>query len=73
MKNEKIKDLIPYLNIGSEIAANLIVFTLIGYWLDDLWKMKPVLLLTGAIIGIMLSIYSIYKLIKKLDQKNSKK
>jgi len=59
----------PYLNIGYTWAASVIIFTLIGWYLDKHWNTKPWLTLTGAIIGIVVGFYNFFKTISEEEKR----
>ena len=50
---ETYRKMAPYLNLGYVWAASVILFTLLGYYLDRHWATKPWLTLTGALLGIV--------------------
>ena len=53
--------LAPYLNIGYVWAASVIIFTLLGIYLDKHWSTKPWFTLLGAILGIVAGFYNFIK------------
>ena len=57
--------------IGFYIAACIVGGTLLGWWLGD---KKPVFMITGLIIGLIIAVYGVYRMIKPLmNQKNDDK
>jgi F0F1-type ATP synthase assembly protein I len=61
------------LGIGFYIAACIAGGILTGWWLGD---KKPLWIITGLVIGLVLAFYGVYKMIKPLmnnkDDKNDK-
>jgi ATP synthase protein I len=57
--------------IGFYIAACIVGGTLIGWWLGN---KKPLFMIIGLIIGLVIAVYGVYRMIKPLmNQKNDDK
>jgi len=57
--------------IGFYIAACIVGGIILGWWLGD---KKPVFMITGLIIGLVIAVYGVYRMIKPLmNQKNDDK
>jgi ATP synthase protein I len=57
--------------IGFYIAACIVGGILLGWWLGD---KKPVFMMIGLIIGLVIAVYGVYRMIKPLmNQKNDDK
>lgn len=54
---------------GAELGLTVAVLTLIGYWLDTKWNSSPWMLLTGALIGTLGSMYKLWRLNAKMTAK----
>ncbi len=65
--------------IGWSVAVPLIVFILIGVFLDKQFGTKPALTLGGLVLGMIVSFYSLYQFLKpflrtsQTNKKNNKK
>ena len=49
--NESLRDVAPYLTLGIQLAAAIIFFFLIGWWLDSKYDTSPALKIVGLLIG----------------------
>jgi ATP synthase protein I len=56
-----VRGLGPYLGLGIQLAATVIVMVLIGYWLDEKFKTSPYLIIVCSIIGIFGALYNFIK------------
>jgi F0F1-type ATP synthase assembly protein I len=45
------RDVAPYLTLGFQLAAAVIVFFLVGWWLDSRYGTSPTFQLVGLAIG----------------------
>ena len=50
--------------VGWSVAVPLVVFILIGVFLDKQFETKPTFILGGLVLGMVVSFYSLYKLLK---------
>lgn len=66
---EVYRKMAPYLNLGYVWAASVILFTLVGYYLDRHWATKPWLTLTGALLGIVVGFYNFIKTVLQGEKK----
>ncbi len=61
--------LLKYLSLitqlGLSMISSIVIFLLIGRWLDSLLETENVFLITGIILGILSGILSNYMLLKK--------
>jgi F0F1-type ATP synthase assembly protein I len=48
---ETIRELAPYMTLGIQLAAAVVVFFLIGWWLDTRYGTSPTFRLIGLLIG----------------------
>lgn len=48
---QTLQDLAPYLTLGIQLAAAVVVFFLIGWWLDTRYGTSPTFRLIGLLIG----------------------
>jgi len=55
--------------VGWTVAVPLIVFILIGVFLDKQFGTKPAFIFAGLGLGILVSFYSLYKLLKPFMSK----
>jgi len=55
-KKEKIRgsyrELGPYLTLGFQLAAAVVIFFLLGNWIDNRFGIEPIGKITGTLIGM---------------------
>ncbi len=61
----------PYLGLGLQLAATIVVFLLIGKWLDGLLGTSPILMVVGAFIGAVAGMYAFLKTVISLSKKEA--
>ena len=54
---------------GAELGLTVAILTLLGWWLDNQWNSSPWMLLTGALIGTLGSMYKLWRLNAKMTAK----
>jgi F0F1-type ATP synthase assembly protein I len=59
------KSLEKYLNIGYYLIIPIIIFLIIGNWLDKIFKTKPIFILVFLFFGVLSSFYNLYRLVKE--------
>ena len=66
---EGYKKIGPYLGLGTQLAATVILMVLIGYWLDKKFGTSPLWIVLFSILGMFLAIYNFIKSVLKLSKK----
>lgn len=56
-----VRDLAPYLGIGTSLAVTVLLGILGGYGLDVRFGTGPMFLLLGGVIGVGLALYQFFK------------
>jgi ATP synthase protein I len=56
-----VRDLAPFLGIGTSLAATVLVGIGGGYWLDVRFRTQPLFLLLGGVIGLGLALYQFFR------------
>ncbi len=56
-----MRDLAPYLGIGTSLAVTVLLGILGGYELDVRFGTGPIFLLLGGVIGVGLALYQFFK------------
>jgi len=59
----------PYLGLGTQLAASVIVMAFLGNWLDTNFNTKPYMLLVCSVLGSFAGIYNFIKSVTNLNQK----
>ena len=67
--------LINYVNLslGLAIAFGFILFGFIGYYFDQQYSLNGLGVLVGIALGFIYGAYEVWKALKKIDEKFSKK
>ena len=63
------KDVGPYLGLGFQLAASIILMFFLGWWLDKEFKTSPVLTIIFSFLGGFAGIYSVIKAVLELNKK----
>lgn len=66
---ESLKNTAPYLGLGSQLAATIIVLFFIGRWLDDKIDSSPAMTILFSFIGGAAGIYNFIKTVLNLNRK----
>jgi F0F1-type ATP synthase assembly protein I len=61
----------PYINITYVLLASILMMGALGWWLDSLFSTRPILVVIGVLSGLFLGFYNLFKVVKKLDKKDS--
>lgn len=56
-----VRDVAPFLGIGTSLAVTVLAGIGVGYWLDVRWGTQPLFLLLGGVIGLGLALYQFFK------------
>lgn len=60
-KQSTMQQLGPYMGLGIQLAAAMVVFGGIGWWLDERWGTTPWLLVAGVLLGAVGGMISIIR------------
>jgi F0F1-type ATP synthase assembly protein I len=63
------RELGPYLGLGFQLAASIILMFFLGRWLDSKLKIEPVLTITFSFLGGFAGIYNVIKTVLQLNKK----
>jgi ATP synthase protein I len=64
------KDIGPYLGLGFQLAASIILMFFLGWWLDKKFNSSPLLTIIFSFLGGFAGIYSVIKAVLELNKKN---
>ena len=70
--SETLRELLPYTNLGWQLAASILLFFGVGYGADILLGSSPWLTVILAFIGVVYGLYSVIKTANTLQQRNTK-
>lgn len=63
----------PYLGLGTQLAATIILMFFLGRWLDYKFNTEPFLMILFSFSGGFAGIYNFIKTVLQLNKKNDKK
>jgi len=63
------RDISPYLGLGVQLAASILVFLFLGRWVDGKLGTEPLFMLIGAFIGAAGGMLSFIRAVLKQDEK----
>lgn len=64
-----IRDAAPYMGLGIQLAATMVIFVLIGDWIDKKNESEPLFLTIFALAGIGVGMYTLIKTVLELEKK----
>jgi F0F1-type ATP synthase assembly protein I len=70
---ESFREYSPYLTLGFQLAAAVVVFLMIGVWLDDRWNTSPWLKLAGLFVGTVGGFIKFFTTVSRLGKEQGKK
>ena len=59
-----LKEMAPYLGLGTSFAASILLGLGVGYWLDLKLKTAPCFFLVGGVLGLLVGFYGFYSLVR---------
>ncbi len=66
-----LSEVTPYLTIGIQLAATMVVYVGIG-WLIDRWQdTTPIFLIVGSVVGMFAFFAQLIRVSKELSEKNA--
>lgn len=65
------RDFAPYLALGFQLGASVVLFFLIGYWIDNHFGTGPTFKLVGLFLGTVGGLIKFFKTVSELG-KNKK-
>jgi ATP synthase protein I len=66
---EVYRDVGPYLGLGFQLAASIILMFFLGWWLDKQFGSSPLLTIIFSFLGGFAGIYSVIKAVLELNKK----
>lgn len=70
--SKSLKDVGPYLGLGVQLAATVLIMLFIGDWLDKKFNMSPVFTLIFALFGMFAGMYNLIKQVISIGKKSDK-
>lgn len=63
------KEIGPYLGLGTQLAATIILMFFLGRWLDEQFELEPILTILFSFFGGFAGIYNVIKSTINLNNK----
>ncbi|PKL81944.1 MAG: hypothetical protein CVV24_12670 [Ignavibacteriae bacterium HGW-Ignavibacteriae-3] len=67
--SESLRNVGPYLGLGTQLAAAIILMFFLGRWLDEQFDTTPLMILICSFIGGFAGIYNFIKTVLELNEK----
>lgn len=64
-----LREYSPFLTLGFQLAAAVVVFFLVGRWLDTRWGTSPWLMLGGLVLGSVGGFIKFFSTIARFERK----
>lgn len=72
-KSGSINEIGPYLGLGFQLAASVVLMFFLGKWLDGKFGIFPILTITFSFLGGAAGIYNVIKAVIELGEKKKKR
>ncbi len=66
------REAMPYLAIGVQMAAMVVIMFLVGKWADDKFSTQPWLMIVGIFFGISAGLYHFLKFVTAESKKSNR-
>lgn len=63
-----LRDVAPYLGMGTGLAVTVLVGLAGGYWLDGQFGTRPIFFLIGGFLGLAAALYHFWKTVTGLKR-----
>ena len=63
------KEIGPYLGLGTQLAATIVLMFFLGKWLDEKFELYPILTIVFSFLGGFAGIYNVIKSTLNLNKK----
>lgn len=71
--NQTFKEVGPYLGIGVQLAATIILMVLLGHWLDQKFEKNYLFTMIFAVLGVASGMYNLLKTLNYLEKRKKNK
>ncbi len=66
---ESYKKIGPYLGLGTQLAATVILMVFLGIWVDRQFSSYPIFIIFFSVLGMFAGIYNFIRSVTKLSDK----
>lgn len=63
------RELAPYMGMGVQLAATIVIMLFIGKWIDDSYETTPLYTIIFAVFGMFAGMYNLIKTVLKSTKK----
>lgn len=70
---ESYREVGPYMGLGVQLAATIVLMFFLGRWLDSKFETEPVLTIILSLFGGFAGVYNFIKTVISLDKKRNDK
>lgn len=70
-KKKEFQKSLSLLTLGTELTIPIVVFALLGYWVDTEYSSQPTGMITGLFVGLLVGAYNFWKIIRKLTKNDN--
>ncbi|MFZ1519144.1 MAG: AtpZ/AtpI family protein [Ignavibacteriaceae bacterium] len=67
---KSLRDVGPYLGLGLQLAATIVLMVLLGGWLDKKFNLNYILTLIFGLLGIGVGMYNLIKTVNDLEKRD---
>jgi F0F1-type ATP synthase assembly protein I len=67
--SDSYKSVGPYLGLGTQLAATIVLMFFLGRWLDSKFNSTPIMILICSFLGGFAGIYNFIKTVLELNEK----
>ncbi len=71
--NQSFKEVGPYLGIGVQLAATIILMVIIGQWLDKTFEKNYLFTIIFAVLGVISGMYNLLRTLTYLEKRKKKR
>lgn len=69
--NSTIKEVTPYLGLGLQLAATIVIMIFLGDWIDSKLGLNYIFTILFSIFGIFAGIYNLIRSVNALEKKKN--
>jgi F0F1-type ATP synthase assembly protein I len=70
---KSLRDVGPYLGLGLQLAVTIVVFVLVGSWLDKKFSQNYIFTLVAGLFGIGIGLYNLIRTVTYLEKRSKLK
>jgi F0F1-type ATP synthase assembly protein I len=69
---ESYKEIGPYIGLGTQLAASILIMFFLGRWLDQKFESEPALTIIFAFLGGFGGVYNFIRVVLNINEKNKR-